>query len=507
MINKNSIREIVIVGGGTTGWTVAMALATSLKGLNLTIKLIDINKHEQRISIESSLPSSNLFYQAYGFNLQELMKETNATFKLGTEFTDWTVIDKKWFHPFGQHGEQKGFFDFHNLALKIKQLDEGNTFNRYSLTAKAAETSKFCLPPPQQNSILSSLSFSLNLDSSRYSNHLEQKATKLGVTKSVGKISRINSSKNGFISSIVLDNDQQVKGDFFIDCSGTDAEVIDKELNVKYIDWSNSIPCDSIISATFKYSAGDKSHPYAEVLALPNGYLKTTYLQRFIERKYIYSSEHSSETDAKLVLTQQNTDQLIEINGAKKIKLGRRENPWEKNCLAIGSAAGEIAPLHIENMHFVHNAIKRFIQLYPTSKNSLNSAEYNRLTRREFELARDYHLLQFTLSTRDDSDFWRNCRTLEVSDKLVHAVTLFKSHGRQPNYNEDLVTSHNWVSTFIGNGIWPDNAHPLIDALQLDQVSKQLGEMKNSIEAAVNSMPEHLIFIDRFCPSTNKTNL
>ncbi|PCJ50201.1 MAG: hypothetical protein COA74_02960 [Gammaproteobacteria bacterium] len=501
--SKNRIQNIVIIGGNTTGWTVAMALATSLKGLDLFISVIDINKHEQSTKVESSLTSSNLFFQTYGFNLQELMKETNASFKLGTEFSDWTTIAKKWFHPHGQQAGKNGFFDLHSLALKLKQLGEKNAFNEHSLSAMAADKGKFCLPTPQQNPILSALGFSLNFDASRYLNYLKNRAITLGVNKLEGDISHINQSEDDFISDITLDDGQKINGDFFIDCSGTDAVVIGKQLDIEYINWSKDIPCDRVISATFKYSADEKIQPYSEILALANGYLKTTYLQGLIVRKYIYSSKHDSEVNAKHILTQQNAHQLIEINESSIIKLGRRESPWVKNCLAIGRSAGEIDPLQVESMHLVHMAIKRFIELYPTHKSSINSVEYNRLTRREIELAKEYHLLQYSLSMRDDSAFWRSCQDLELPINLVQAIQLFKSHGRQPMYDEGLITRHNWISTFIGNSIWPDNTHPLVNALQINHVSKQLSNMRNEIKATVKSMPEHQQFIDSFCSSRN----
>lgn len=463
-MNASPLKNLVIVGANATGWTAAFVLAKYLKGLNVNIKVIDCKSSEETCRAGSFLPESSAFLQVLGLPLQELMKATRATFKLGSQYNDWLTPGHSHFQPFGPHGVQSGFIDFHNLAIKLRQLGDTSSLNDYSLAAKAATAGKFGIANNQKDPLLANFTFGIHFDVNRYADTLEGKAKNLGVEKVQGEVTSI------------------AEDAFYFDCSGSQALLIDKQLNVGFEDWSDLLPCDRI--ATSRYSS-DPSQPQTELTAFSNGFKRKIPMQGDGEQTYVYSSKYEQD--------KQPDSQLLNV--------GVRTHFWQKNCVALGEAAGLLDPMEIGQFDMVITALRRFMKLYPNSNHAVNAVEYNRQTRAEYELVRDYHLLRYKLTQRDDSPFWLACQNIELPDSLAHALALFKSHGRQPDYQQDLIGKHNWVSAFAGQGVWPENCHPLTDMLEIDKVTHNLAQMRKTITKMAGAMPDQQQFISRFCPS------
>ena len=99
-MNTNKIKKVVIAGGGTAGWITATALAKKLGEL-LDITLVESNAIGTIGVGEATIPTSRTFHKLIGIDEQELMRATNATFKLGIQFENWGKLGDKYFHSFG----------------------------------------------------------------------------------------------------------------------------------------------------------------------------------------------------------------------------------------------------------------------------------------------------------------------------------------------------------------------------------------------------------------------
>jgi len=113
------IKQIQIVGGGTTGWMAAAALSHMLKGMGAQINLIESEAIGTVGVGEATIPPIKMFNDMLGIDEMEFVKETQATFKLGIEFVDWARLDHSYIHPFGDFGIDFDAIPFYQYWIRL----------------------------------------------------------------------------------------------------------------------------------------------------------------------------------------------------------------------------------------------------------------------------------------------------------------------------------------------------------------------------------------------------
>ena len=110
---------------------------------------------------------------------------------------------------------------------------------------------------------------------------------------------------------------------------------------------------------------------------------------------------------------------------------GKRRLAWNGNVVSLGLSSGFIEPLESTSIHLVQSGIAKLIALFPDRRfDPAERAEYNRQLDEVYEDVRDFIILHYKATRRDDSDFWNYCRTMEIPDKLASKLELWKSKGR-----------------------------------------------------------------------------
>ena len=302
-MREDRIRTVVIVGGGTAGWMTAAALSKIMGEIpDLRIELIELNEIGTVGVGEATIPQIQLFNALLEIDERDFVRATNATYKLGIEFVDWTRLGHRYVHPFGFYGLDMKGIEFHHHWLKGRFLGDPTPLDDYSLAIVAGLQGRFAHPRPDQpNSPLSKISYAFQFDASLYARYLRRLAEAAGVVRTEGRIVEVaQASETGFVEAVVLQSGVRVEGDLFIDCSGFRGLLIEQTLKSGFEDWSKWLPCDRAFAVPCEL--GGDHLPLTRSTARPAGWQWRIPLQHRIGNGYVYSSAHVSDDEAAATL-------------------------------------------------------------------------------------------------------------------------------------------------------------------------------------------------------------
>ena len=497
-INDRRVQRIVIVGGGSAGWMVAAALSKLLEG-SRHIQLVESEEIGTVGVGEATIPQMRVFNSALGIDEDDFVRHTQGTFKLGIEFVDWGSLGERYIHSFGTVGQDLGMVPFHHYWARMRRLGQADDIAAYAVNTVAARANRFArdvhlpdLPPLQ-------VGYAYHFDAGLYARYLRRESQARGVKRAEGRIVRVEQREgDGFVSAVVLESGERIEGDLFIDCSGFRGLLIEQTLKTGYDDWTHWLPCDRAVAVPCE--SVSPLTPYTRATARSAGWQWRIPLQHRIGNGHVFSSRHLSEDEATAQLMA-NLDGLpLADPRALRFVTGKRRKLWNKNVVAVGLASGFLEPLESTSIYLVQSSISRLIQFFPTLDfDAANIDEHNRQADEEFERVRDFIILHYRQTRRDDTPFWRQMRDMQVPEPLQRKIDLFRATGRLFRAYLDIFTPESWLQVMLGQGLQQGGYHPLADQLTDDEGAFFLASIRKGIERQVSAMPPHETFIARHC--------
>jgi len=493
-MNDRRIRSVAVVGGGTAGWMAAAALAKSLAGMGVRLRLIESAQVNPVGVGEATIPPIMDFIRQLGIDEGDLVREIRATYKLGIGYREWTRPGHFYFHPFGPAGPGMGDIPFQAYWLKMLLEGKAGRLEEYSIQAMAALRGRFARPVHAPNTPRNKLTYALHFDAGHFARYLRRYAEARGVLRTEGHVRQVSvRDTDGFLDSLTLESGERIGADLFVDCSGFQGLLIEGALRTGYQDWSEWLPCDRAMIVHSERAA--PPHPCTLVSGREAGWQWQIPLQHRDGNGYIYGSGFSSDDAARALLLRNLSGRALSEPAALRFRPGRRKAAWNRNVVALGLAAGFLEPLEATSIHLIQRGIAMLLKFFPDRDFAAADIErYNRILESEFSRVRDFLLLHYSQTERTDA-FWRHCRDMPLTESLREKIELFRSHGRILRDEAETFPVLSWLSVMVGQNIIPHRHDPLVDALDPRRIQTRLEELQAAVRDSVDAMPAHWDFI------------
>jgi len=486
------LRRVLVVGGGTAGWMTAAVLARFLPPGSLEIELVESDEIGIVGVGEATVPLIQQVNGLLGVDEAEFLRATGGTFKLGIEFRDWGRIGNRHFHAFGDYGAPIEGISPHHHWLRLRGLGDPAPLAEYSLPTAVAHDNRFALAPRD-------FKHAYHFDAGLYAAYLRKLAERRGVKRREGRIVDVTlRGEDGFIEAVVLEDGSSIGADFFVDCSGFRSLLLGRALGVGFEDWSAWLPCDRALAVATERTA--PLTPYTMSTAREAGWQWRIPLQHRTGNGYVYCSRFTSEEGARRTFHDHLDAPLFGEPRLLQFATGHRKVFWERNCTAIGLAAGFLEPLESTSILLIQTAIARLVDHFPDRRcDGRIRAQFNRLSANEWARIRDFLVLHYCLTRRDDAELWRYCANMELPETLQAKIDLWRAAGQVASFSEESFFEPSWVAIFAGQDCLPERYDPLVDTIAEDRLRRGLQQRREHIRRTVAGMAPHDEFIARYC--------
>jgi tryptophan halogenase len=358
--------------------------------------------------------------------------------------------------------------------------------------------------PDMPNSPLADITHAFHFDASLYARYLRQYSEARGVVRTEGRIVDTQlRADDGYIEAVALASGERITGDLYLDCSGSRGLLIEQALHTGYEDWSRWLPCDRAIAVPCE--SVPLLLPITRSTAQRAGWQWRIPLQHRTGNGHVYSSRYMNEDEATAILLANLDGKPLAAPRVIPFLPGKRRQLWNRNCVAIGLAGGFLEPLESTSIHLIQTGIMRLTRLFPHDE--FNPAEielFNRESEFEYERIRDFIILHYKATERDDAPMWNYCRNMSIPETLQRKIDLFRANGRIFRENEELFAEESWLQVMIGQHIVPRSYDPLVDMLAPELIARYLADIETVIARCVDIMPLHREFIARNCAAETR---
>ena len=491
--------RVVVVGGGTAGWMTAAAVAKLLPH-KASVHVVE----SEDIGIvgvgEATLPHIRAFIQRLGLDEAEFMARTGATFKLGIEFRNWGKIGDSYIHPFGAFGTDVAGVPFHQYWLRMKET--AGPISDYSVPVCAARANKFFPPDTDPRSLGSTFGYAYQFDATRFAPWLREVAEASGAMRTEGRIVDVRlNDETGNVASLLLASGETVCGDLFIDCSGFRSLLLGGALEEPFENWSHWLPCDRAVAMPTQHASGPLA-PYTSAIAMDAGWRWRIPLQHRVGNGYVYASAFCDESAVMDALKRAVEAPSLAEPRPLRFRAGRRARSWVKNCIGVGLAGGFLEPLESTSIYLIQVAIMQLVELFPENPIAdIDRDEFNRVVDLEYDRIRDFLILHYHATTRDDTPFWNYVRTMAIPDTLAEKIELFRASGRVVKYRQGVFLEPSWLAVYLGQGVMPAGYD--LRAADVPAVAMQgaLDDLRLQTTTIVAAMPDHADYVAAFAPA------
>jgi len=427
----NGPGKILIVGGGTAGWMTAVLLAKEWGERASEICLLESSDIGIIGVGEGSTPKMRRFFERLEIAESEWMPACNATYKCGIRFPDWSTRKgyKSYYHPFFSVSDDATVRAFaQNVAVRRQNIDVpahpdaffvSNSLAKGKLAPKADPDSEY------------QAEYAYHFEAGLIGQFLKEKAAALGVKHVIDTVTAVKQRDDGDITGVETERHGTIEADFFVDCTGFASLLTSKTLGVPFLSYKDSLFNDHAVALPTPLE-GDTLPSQTISTALKYGWVWKIPLGNRFGNGYVYSSDHIDASGAERELREHLglSDESVEARHLK-MRVGRVENAWNRNSLAVGLSQGFIEPLEATALMIVQDTIENFISRFAEGGfTNKYRGEVNTKINLIFDSIKDYIFMHYKLNSRNDTSYWvENRENPNVSDSLTQILEVWDSGG------------------------------------------------------------------------------
>lgn len=434
---NNSIKKIVIVGGGSAGWLTAGVIAADHilnKEEGIEVVLIE-SPDIPTIGVgEGTWPSMRTTLKKMGISETQFIRECDASFKQGSKFINWIRGGEEfYYHPFTLPEK----FSEINLAEHWLPFKAKISFAD-AVSPQSFLSDRFLAPKqlatPEYAGVMN---YGYHLDAGKFATLLKKHCIDvLGVTHISDNVLQVNSTESGDIASLGTRDNGEIKGDLFIDCTGFASLLIGQHYNIPYNEARDILFNDRALAVQVPYSnSGAHIESCTLSTATASGWIWDIGLPTRRGVGHVYSSTYTTDEEAEQLLRQyvERTSGKTQAEKVSPRKLsfnpGHREKFWHKNCVAVGIAAGFIEPLEATALVLIESSARMISEQLPANRAVMDivAKRFNDKFTHHWKKIIEFLKLHYVLTQRKDSQYWRDhCNPDTMPESLKDLLVLWK---------------------------------------------------------------------------------
>ncbi len=508
-----SIKNVLIVGGGTAGWLTAAFLARTLgaeSSESVRITLVE-SKDIGIIGVgEGTFPSIRGTLAAIGIDEARFVRECNATFKQGIQFVDWvrpagTAGIDHYFHPFSQPSQRPGGPDLLPYWLQ-GAAGAGIPFAEAATMQKRVADGSHGPKRFEDADFLGPMNYAYHFDAGRFAALLCEHAKSLGVAHVLGTVEHVMLNESGAIESVVTQECGPLSADLYIDCTGFRATLIGEALGSPLRNISDVLFVDRALAMQVPYESPDAPIPsYTISTAHEAGWTWDIGLQQRRGIGYVYSSRHTDDARAEQVLRSYIGSASKELSPRLlKLNVGYREVQWVKNCVAVGLSSGFLEPLEASGIGLIETAAYLISYLFPFNGDTAPVAKlFNELMKARYERIVDFVKMHYCITQRTDTQFWiDNTNPHSIPETLREKLAMWRC---RPPHRLDFVTDlemyppSSWQYVLYGMEFNTELNANSVAYPRLEEARQEFRMINQMSLRALGNLPSHRALIDHFC--------
>lgn len=431
------VKDITIIGGGSSAWLTAAYLSRH----NFNVTIIDKEVGTPIGVGEATLLGFASFMNDCGFEFDDWFTNCDATFKAGILYPDWITKNNEVWAPFYLSPLVDGNIRMQDAWSHTQHLD----FNtRGTCMYDVSKKNKI------DTSVIDSYAF--HVDAGKLVTYIQDKI--------LHRCTLINSD----VTDVIRDNNNQVQGvklkdqrlitsDLFIDCTGM-RSIIN---NVEYESLEGRLFCNTALACPVQYiDKKTEMHPYTKAIAVDHGWAWVTPTASRIGSGLVFDKNITSVDEAKDYFVNFWNNRILKEN-IRVLDWTPRytKTPWNNNVVSIGLSAGFIEPLESTGLALIILQARQLIDRiadFSYSDDSINL--YNYQFTESFESSIDFVSSHYSNTNRTEP-FWQNVKAnyvksknIKLKEDLLKLGPLNSEHRKSGH----LFTGANWNTWLIALG-------------------------------------------------------